>query len=375
MGEKFVGFILFADMLIARSSLPHKLLVELTGEVEMIGFENYYRSTAWTPMIVRLSSTAKESADYQLRVYQEDLDRDRPIFTRTISVTGATEEGAARDQRFRMYFKASPTDGGLPDATAPGVEHCRRCRRNLSVQLWSTARARQNSSLNCPSPAPSSDVDHNWPNAAAKFVLAVFSRRTKFAPAHREYDGSTIGLLEDVSMVTIKTDQLPGKPDRLTTALTRFSGSMPTPPISPPAAMKNFARLQQYVRGGGHLVICSAELSAWQKSLGFGDLLPVTIAGVQTKSRCRAAENARHVRIARSRKKTDTSLRARGLRSADRQRSAVAQVKADGIVDTWIDWPDRPPSAYLARSHLRLRMRQLGRAGSGRSAGHPRGGK
>ena len=337
MGEKFVGFILLL-LLIARAASA-QVAGGVAGEVEMIGFENYYRSTAWTPMIVRLSSTAKESADYQLRVYQEDLDRDRPIFTRTISVTGATEEGAARDQRFRMYFKASPTDGGLPDATAP-ESSIAGLQKKLSVQLWSSASTPK-FITELPLTSTVFDVDHNGPRGT-KFVLAVFAGGSR--PAHREYDGSTIGLLEDVSMVTIKTDQLPENPiayDGIDAILWLDAD----PADLSTGGDEKLRALQQYVRGGGHLVI-SQQSDAWQKSLGFGDLLPVTIAGVQTLADAGPLKTL--ARPHRSFAETDTSFDPWASLGGPTT-LGVAQVKADGIVDTWIDWPDRPPSAYLAR--------------------------
>jgi hypothetical protein len=108
----------FAGTLFILLLLPSLALAQAKGEVEKIGFENYYRPDCWTPMTVRLTPETSKSEDYQIQVKQEDLDRDHPIFSRRISLTG-NAEGKSREQRFRVYFKPEPTNDGLPDANDP----------------------------------------------------------------------------------------------------------------------------------------------------------------------------------------------------------------------------------------------------------------
>ena len=98
--------------------LPSLAFAQAKGEVEKIGFENYYRPDCWTPMTVRLVPDTSKSEQFQIQVKQEDLDRDHPIFSRLISLTG-NAEGKSREQRFRVYFKPEPTNDGLPDANDP----------------------------------------------------------------------------------------------------------------------------------------------------------------------------------------------------------------------------------------------------------------
>src|SRR5262245_44763752 len=93
-------------------------LAQVKGEVESIGFGSVYRSNCWTPMVVRLQ--AEKSGIYQIKVKQEDLDRDGPAFTETISLTGS-DEGNSQPQRFWTYFIPQPTDQGLADTTRGGT--------------------------------------------------------------------------------------------------------------------------------------------------------------------------------------------------------------------------------------------------------------
>ena len=93
---------------------------QVSGTVESIGFENQYRGDCWTPMVISLTPETNTTAFYELHVKLQDMDRDLPIYTRTISVTGNTD-GQSRQQKFRMYFVPPPTDGGLPDANQAGM--------------------------------------------------------------------------------------------------------------------------------------------------------------------------------------------------------------------------------------------------------------
>src|SRR5688500_5032991 len=77
---------------------------QASGEVESVGFNNFYRPDCWTPMVVRLKSETGRSGTYQLQVVQEDLDRDRVVYSRNITLTGNLEGQSQREERFWMYF-------------------------------------------------------------------------------------------------------------------------------------------------------------------------------------------------------------------------------------------------------------------------------
>ena len=80
------------------------VLAQANGDIESIGFDHVYRPGCWTPMVVRLTPTSGAAFKGKIAVYVEDGDHDVPIFTRPISLTGNTETGGERTQRFWMYF-------------------------------------------------------------------------------------------------------------------------------------------------------------------------------------------------------------------------------------------------------------------------------
>ena len=71
--------------------------------VETIGFGEsvgVYRSTCWTPMLVYLTSQSDKPADYLIQVQQEDLDGDKVVFSKKITLSGNTGGGAAQAHMF-----------------------------------------------------------------------------------------------------------------------------------------------------------------------------------------------------------------------------------------------------------------------------------
>src|SRR5688572_5152273 len=70
---------------------PVVAFAQVRGEVESVGFQNRCRPDCWTPMTVKLIPETGKTDFYQIQVKQEDLDRDRAVFTRTVSVTGNAE--------------------------------------------------------------------------------------------------------------------------------------------------------------------------------------------------------------------------------------------------------------------------------------------
>ena len=94
-------------------------LGQAEGEVQAIGFQRYYRPDCWTPMLIRLKSKTDTAVNLQIRVYQEDMDRDRVVAVKNISLTPSVD-GRGGDQRFWMYFRPQPVDGGLSDPANGG---------------------------------------------------------------------------------------------------------------------------------------------------------------------------------------------------------------------------------------------------------------
>ncbi len=96
---------------------PSAALAQVQGQVLFIGFNNHYRPDCWTPMLVQLSGQSDSSTTYQIQIVQDDLDRDRVIFTQDVNFGGTSEGKTNAAENFWVYFKPKPTDEGLPDAT------------------------------------------------------------------------------------------------------------------------------------------------------------------------------------------------------------------------------------------------------------------
>src|SRR5687767_11772201 len=69
---------LLAGIFLFALSFPVAALAETKGEVEAIGFGSLYRPNCHIPMLVRVQ--ADKSGTYQIRVVQDDLDADQPLF-------------------------------------------------------------------------------------------------------------------------------------------------------------------------------------------------------------------------------------------------------------------------------------------------------
>ena len=92
--------------------VPTAAYAQATGSVGSFGFGSCYRPNCWTPMVVTLNSQLPTSANYQIQVVQEDLDKDTVTFARDITLSaGATEN-------YWVYFIPQPTDNGLPKSPA-----------------------------------------------------------------------------------------------------------------------------------------------------------------------------------------------------------------------------------------------------------------
>src|SRR5690242_2910381 len=110
---------ILAGLLVLVSTMT--ALAQVKGEVESIGFQNLYRPNCWTPMVVRLQATSEESGTYLIQVVQEDMDRDKVLYTRPAAIEGSRPGQSAREKRFWVYFLPQPTRSGsfvgLPDVT------------------------------------------------------------------------------------------------------------------------------------------------------------------------------------------------------------------------------------------------------------------
>src|SRR5438876_1100414 len=192
---------LLAGILFLCSLLPTAVLrADTKGEVESIGFQGLYRPNCHIPMLVRVQ--ADKSGTYQIRVVQEDMDRDQQIFLAPVSLTGS-EDGKGAEQRFWLYFIPQPTEGGLVGNSL------RDLQQQLRVFLCDE-KGRQVAQLpvtqtiiNVESP-PGSMVSST---RGSRLVLAVSDSLTQ-QPNWHEYE-QALGLMENVVFATVRSMDLP----------------------------------------------------------------------------------------------------------------------------------------------------------------------
>jgi hypothetical protein len=233
----------------------------ITGQVEQIGFQNTYRPDCWTPMLVSIHPDSA-AGNYFLQVVQEDLDRDRVVYQRPITLAGGNTE-----QRFWTCFIPQPSDGGLPDAS----EGIAGLQAKLKIYLADSAGKPV---AQLPLTQPIIDIDppysHMNTQRAKRMILAVSDAGTGDVAPQYDY-GNVFGVKEDVAVFSAAPSDLPddclGYESLDAIVLTNVD----------PAALKaanKFNALLQWVKEGGTLVIC--QNPQWQKMQGWGDLLPVT---------------------------------------------------------------------------------------------------
>ncbi|MGH7214523.1 MAG: hypothetical protein ACREIT_07155, partial [Tepidisphaeraceae bacterium] len=269
-----------AGLLLAFILPPSFTLAQATGEVEGIGFSNNYRPDCWTPMVVRLMPTTDKTDTFQLQVTQGDLDQDQILFTRTITLTGNTGGSGGREQRFWMYFIPEPSQGGLPHTMQPGST-LKDLQSRLKVRLCTMGgkelvKLPITSTITNLDP-PVSQLTWGAPRGA-KLILCISDGIS--APMWREYQQkqNIIGVVEDAIFITVQPKDLPESAlgFQAVDHLVWLNASPPDP--NNPVDEKKMRALQEWVRQGGRLTIC--QPADWQRTISFGDLLPVSLEGV-----------------------------------------------------------------------------------------------
>jgi hypothetical protein len=247
--------------------MPTLARAQVSGEVLSIGFDNYFRPDCWTPMVVSITADTDKSDYYQIRVRVQDMDRDQAVYMRTISVTGQTKQVP-----YACYFMPPPVDGSLPDATDPNSK--KELQDKLKVSL-------HNMSGKWICDLPITTTVHNVdrvasqvsgfdPKRGAKLVVAVAARSH---PTYCELPQALSGVLEDVSMVNVRVEDLPEKSIGYD-AVDAIVWCDADPNLLKSSGGERFKALQDYVRRGGKLIIC--QPFEGQSTLALGDMLPVT---------------------------------------------------------------------------------------------------
>jgi hypothetical protein len=260
-------------LLLAVLSLASQAIGQtVAGKVEMIGFDGYYRPATWTPMAVRLSleGGSSPSGTFELRVSQKDSDGDVVLTQSRVTLTAGSGE-----QVFWTYFLPQPVLEKLPGMSRDELE------RVLKVTIHDTA-GKELALLPIPAVLPRDvDPEFNINDPRPSRMLVLFVAENGAVSTSDFGNDRIVGQREGMVPVRVGVDRLPenvlgydavdavvwldGNPARLSE-----SGST------------RLDALREYVRRGGHLVICTPPL--WQSLKEFGELLPVDIADASLKA-------------------------------------------------------------------------------------------
>lgn len=232
------------------------------GQIETIGIGNLYRPGDWVPVRVRIDNPMLEPGTYTVRIEQRDADGQRVAWTRQVPLGG----GSSGPQRFEVYFKPDPLDGGLPGTVT-------ELRRRMRATLVDPDR-REVGLLQLPT-APRS-VEASFANSGRDVRLVVAVTPTPVPQA--DYGRRDLrAVIEDTAFVEARPEDLPRSVLGYDMADAVLWGDYS------PAELDSDQRaaLEEFVRRGGHLVILQRP-SEPMTLLEWRELLPVTLTGTTT---------------------------------------------------------------------------------------------
>ncbi|HET6248415.1 MAG TPA: hypothetical protein VFE47_12005 [Tepidisphaeraceae bacterium] len=243
-------------------------LAQVTGFVESVGIGDCIRPDCWNPIRVNLKSQISEPMQYQLQVWQEDLDKDRVVYTREITLSPQVRE------KFDVYFvpqKSLGNDQLISPGEAQRSIHVRVCLPPGEGKKPDDAKVVID---RLPVTFGLTDIDpvrtgFDWKKPGVRLVLVVTDGSS--ALTFRGYDKAA-GLAEFVDMIPVNPSDLGENAlyyDAVD-AVVWLSGNADDLDAS---GAHRRAALEQYVREGGKLIVCqSTDL---HKIEALGPLLPV----------------------------------------------------------------------------------------------------
>ena len=260
-----------AILLLLLGCCASSALAQAEGEVESIGFGGHYRPNTWTPMKLRIRPTIGKPATYKLAIMQEDMDRDRVLFTRPFTLNG-NPEGGRIEERVWVYFLPQPRD-------LQQVRNVQELTNILKVFLCKEDGT-QLVQLPIPPGTPRL-IDLDQPSAfgigsqrGARFILTVGTSQSRpfgdiYADAH--------GITEEVIFQGVTPSDLPQ--NVLGYQAVDAIVWMDADPTE--AKTETISAIQEYVSAGGKLVV--TQNPDWQrmKESELAPLLPVELTGVE----------------------------------------------------------------------------------------------
>lgn len=234
------------------------------GSVMRIGFADFYDPSGWIPMKVRIQAPA-QSGSYLLRVHQRDLDGDRVVYERQISLTAE-----AGPQDFWTYFKREPDGGDFLPSTDLRVVLADTTGRELSQLTAGPSR---------PQPI---DVGSDGRRPLRLVLLVGSDMQAGSYPGYKEIggpsgDGGVVGLTEISAPAGITVNDLPDRAIGYD-AVSAVVWQDADPDVLLEGGGERMIALRQWVRDGGRLII--THRADWQSLQPIFDMLPVVPHGI-----------------------------------------------------------------------------------------------
>lgn len=312
--------------------------------VESVGINRSYRTDAWVPAVVNLTSTLGEPAEYQIQVVQPDIDGDRVVYTRLITLNAN-----AAGQRYWIYFRPQPT--GL-DAASPS-----ELQRMLRVRLCTRA-GKELTIL----PLPSTTLIDLDPKTGftvrrgRKTILAVIGGNSR--PAFTTY-GEVLGMSEEVDFLPVSPADLPESSIGYEMADAIFWLDADAAELTR-AGSRKLDAIGEWVRQGGQLVICHPDEA--YRIAPFAPMLPVHLTGADGKPLAEVVnrDNPEPLHRIATAPIRQTAGGDNNKQIADRWqfmpgpfRVARAPLKSGALAEEFVDWtPEQGGgrTAYIARN-------------------------
>ncbi|MDB5298834.1 MAG: hypothetical protein JWO87_497 [Phycisphaerales bacterium] len=249
---------------------------QVTGFVESVGFENHYRPDCWTPLVVNLTSQVSEPMEYQLQVWQEDLDKDRVLYTKDITLSPKVQE------KYQMYFLPRPDHEAVGLPSGPGSMAALQKALQVRVCLRPGDGKRPEDAKVVVERLPvrititneDSTNGGGFERAHGKrMVLVVADPETNSKPAFEEYSNPQImGLTEEIVPITVRPADL-GENVLYYASIDAVVWLNAQADSLDSAGAKRREALDEYVREGGKLIVCQPPDR--QKIEALAAMLPV----------------------------------------------------------------------------------------------------
>ena len=321
----------------------HTLLAQAEGTVESIGLQGYYRPECWVPMVVQVRPTTDAPVEMQIRVVQEDLDRDRVVAVRRITLSPDVRGRAGEPQRFWMYFRPQPTDNGLQDSSIGGS--VRQLEQQLKVMLTDL-----DGNVIAKLPVTQqglkrADADRGAAGGRlsdaywnSKVILCVADGAS--FPAVREYEGMD-GIAEQPLFIVISPRELPEdfRGYEMVDGILWMGAAAPDPRKA--LEEPRYRAIEEFVRQGGMMVVVQGPESA--KLQGFSQLLPVTVGAYRDSSDLRPLLEMGRLAPAATQESEGVSAS---------RRVALARVKNGSVVLREKKWIEKESSPFLVRGSV-----------------------